>query len=104
MSSEEKRARVKLAVGALLGRLPDLDPSVPGDPAARRLALKEVIRDAGRDLRRLRSLPRVETAPLMAIRQACREALAALHAIERGQMRLARACRAIARNRPAREG
>ncbi len=85
------------AVEALISRLPDLDPAAPGDGAVRRLALKKVIRDAGRDLHRLRRLPRARTAPLARLRQACREALAALHAIDRGRLRLERARRRMTR-------
>ena len=70
----------------LLARVPEL-----GSAPATNEMLQEVralIRDAGRELKRLRRVPRLETAPIARLRTACRDLLAALRTSQRANRAL----------------
>ena len=80
---------------ARLPALPELSSLAAADEAEIRRQLRMLVRDAGRELKRLRNLPRSQTAPLARFREACRTALVALRGLSRASERLARARRRL---------
>jgi hypothetical protein len=85
-------------LAALLARLPDLTlaTGIAGPPPREMICgLRDLIRDAGREMKRLRNLPRQRTAPIARFRQACRDLLAGLRGMDRAHRRMETARRRI---------
>jgi hypothetical protein len=83
------------ALASLRARLPSLPEIAPAAPDAVEKEtlgqLRLLVRDSGRELKRLRRLPRSETAPIARFREACRSALAAVRALDRARRKMAAA-------------
>jgi hypothetical protein len=91
---------VEALLEVLCARLPPL----PEDPACydadgTSRELKRLIRDTGRELKRLRNRPRSQTAPLARFREACRDALAGARTLERARRKIRSARRKLGQAR-----
>ena|SRR5213593_3115081 len=95
MSEAEEVESVLEELRGRLPSLPELPRFTPSELDESRRRLLDLVRDSGRELKRLRREPRARTAPLASFRQACRSALRAMRGLAKESDRLEAARRRL---------